>query len=437
MELKARKRYLAQLTAFQDTGLIKVISGIRRCGKSSLLQLLAAQLRSSGVEEGQLIAMNFESLQYGEPNGTDLYHYVMARRLPGKRLYLLLDEVQQVPGWQKAITSFQTDLDCDIYITGSNAFLLSSQLSTYLAGRYVELKMLPLSFAEFLDFQDYSLEPYTSPLGGERRRALNKLGQQVELRELLEAYIRYGGMPALRETGLNQQRVAMLLDGIYSTVVMRDILERGRLQEQRAVTDALLLRKLILFLADNVGSSISARSIGRTLVAEGLLNQGRHRGLPAVQTISAYLTALLEAYVFYEVKRFDIRGRDFLRTLGKYYIVDTGLRNYLLGQRGGDSGHLLENVVFLELLRRGQAVAVGKLGQREIDFVVTAQGSKQYIQVTESLSAPETRERELAPLLAIADNYEKLVITLEPSLDSDYRGIKIVNIADFLLEEGL
>lgn len=434
MELKRRDQYLAQLLAFQDTDLVKVVTGIRRCGKSSLLELMAAHLKESGVEDKQIVSMNFESMQYADMDSKALYRAVMERKLADKRLYLFFDEVQKVPQWQNAVNSFRIDLDCDIYVTGSNAFLLSSELSTYLSGRYVEVKMLPLSFTEFLDFQGYTVETYRSPLGVQKKRAKDQQGQQMDLRELFQAYLRFGGMPAIAETGLDQKKVHMLLDGIYSAVVVRDILERGRRKEQRAITDALLLRKIILFLSDNIGNSTSVRSIGRTLVDEGLMEEGGRKSKPAVQTISAYIDALLESYIFYEVKRFDIKGKDYLRTLGKYYIVDTGLRNYLLGDRGGDAGHLLENVIYLELLRRGYEVAIGKLGDKEIDFIATSSGKKRYIQVTETMAAPETRERELAPLMAVQDNYEKMVITMEPALDSDIGGIKLVNALDFLLD---
>lgn len=435
MELRRREHYLRQLIAFQDTNLIKVVTGIRRCGKSSLLELMTEHLRQSGVEEQQIISMNFESMLYADMDSKAFYQAVMERKVPGKRMYLFFDEVQKVPQWQNAVNSFRVDLDCDIYVTGSNAFLLSSELSTYLSGRYVEIKMLPLSFAEFLDFHGYGLESYRSPLGTDKKRAVDGSGRPVDLRELLEAYILFGGMPAISEMGLERKKVAMLLDGIYSAVVVRDILERGRRKEQRAITDALLLRKIILFLADNIGNSVSVRSISRTLLAEGLMEEGNHRkSQPAIQTISAYIDALLESYIFYEVKRFDIKGKDYLRTLGKYYIVDTGLRGYLLGDRGGDSGHLLENVIFLELLRRGYDVAVGKIGDKEIDFIVTASDHRQYIQVTETMVSPETQARELAPLRAVRDNYEKMVITLDTALDTNIDGVKIVNALDFLLD---
>lgn len=433
MELKNRSQYLDKLISVQDMEVIKVVTGIRRCGKSSLLKLMMAHLREQGVMEEQILSMNFESMQFADMDSKSLYQYVMERAPKGKRLYLFLDEVQKVRDWQDAVNSFRVDLDCDIYVTGSNAYLLSSELSTYLSGRYVEIKMLPLSFREFLDFHGYLLEEYKAPNGTMKQRAKGKDGEAYELRDLFEAYAQFGGMPALAEAELDQERANMLLDGIYSAVVVRDILERGKRKEQRAVTDALLLRKIVLFLADNIGNNTSAASIGRTLVSEGLLDDGR-KTKPAVQTISAYIDALLESYIFYEVKRFDIKGKDYLRTLGKYYIVDTGLRNYLLGDRGGDTGHLLENIIYLELFRRGYDVAIGKLDDKEIDFIATSNGPKRYIQVTETMSDSETRKRELAPLMAVQDNYEKVVITMDQPLDTDINGIKIVNALDFLLD---
>ena len=416
------------------TGRISIFAGQSGVGKSSLLKLMMAHLREQGVMEEQILSMNFESMQFADMDSKSLYQYVMERAPKGKRLYLFLDEVQKVRDWQDAVNSFRVDLYCDIYVTGSNAYLLSSELSTYLSGRYVEIKMLPLSFREFLDFHGYLLEEYKAPNGNVKQRARGKDGEAYELRDLFEAYAQFGGMPALAEAELDQERANMLLDGIYSAVVVRDILERGKRKEQRAVTDALLLRKIVLFLADNIGNNTSAASIGRTLVSEGLLDDGR-KTKPAVQTISAYIDALLESYIFYEVKRFDIKGKDYLRTLGKYYIVDPGLRTYLLGNRGGDVGHILENIVYFELLRRGYEVAIGKVGEKEIDFIATKMNEKRYIQVTDNMNASETRTRELAPLQAVQDNYEKTVIAMDCDLISDVDGIKIVKALDFLLSE--
>ena len=386
--LRKRDLYLNRIIAFQDTEMIKVMTGIRRCGKSSLMKLMAEHLRDTGVTDDQIIEMNFESMGIPDMDARGFYEYVKARICPNKRTYLFFDEVQKVHGWENAVNSFRVDFDCDIYITGSNAYLLSSELSTYLSGRYVEIKVLPLSFREFLDFHGYILTERKSPA----------------------------------------------LDGVYSAAVINDILEREKRKGQRNITDPVLLKKIILFLADNIGNNTSATSIGNTLVNEGLLKNGTRKTKPAVQTIQAYIEALTEAYIFYEIKRFDIKGKEYLRTLGKYYIVDIGLRNFLLGYRDGDSGHILENIIYFELLRRGYDVAIGKIDNQEVDFIATKADEKKYVQVTESMNAPETRERELAPLRKIRDSYEKIVIALECDFTQTQDGIKIIRALDFLLE---
>ena len=432
--LRKRDLYLNRIIAFQDTEMIKAITGIRRCGKSSLMKLMAQHLRDTGVSDEQIIEMNFESMSIPDMYAREFYEYVKARLCPDKRTYLFFDEVQKVCGWENAVNSFRVDFDCDIYITGSNAYLLSSDLSTYLSGRYVEIKVLPLSFKEFLEFHGYTLTQRKSPAGGVRELITDTDGETYDVKELFDAYVRFGGMPMLADVGLEIDKAMVALDGVYSAAVINDILEREKRKGQRNITDPLLLRKIILFLADNIGNNTSATSIGNTLVNEGLLKNGNRNTRPAVQTIQAYIEALTEAYVFYEIKRFDIKGKEYLRTLGKYYIVDIGLRNYLLGYRDNDSGHILENIIYFELLRRGYDVAVGKIGDQEVDFIATKVDEKKYIQVAESMNALETRERELAPLRKIRDNYEKIVIALECDLAMTQDGIKIIKALDFLLE---
>lgn len=433
--LRKRDLYLKRMIAFQDTEMIKVVTGIRRCGKSSLMKLMAQHLRESGVTDDQILEMNFESMSIPDMDARGFYEYVKARICPDKRTYLFFDEVQKVPGWENAVNSFRVDFDCDIYITGSNAYLLSSELSTYLSGRYVEIKVLPLSFREFLDFHGYTLTERKSPAGGVKKRVKDADGEIYDAKELFDAYARFGGMPMLADIGLEIDRVTAALDGVYSAAVVNDILEREKRKGQRTITDAVLLRKIIMFLADNIGNNTSATSIGNTLVSEGLLEDGKRKTKPAVQTIQAYIKALTDAYFFYEIKRFDIKGKEYLRTLGKYYIVDVGLRNYLLGFREGDSGHILENIIFFELMRRGYDVAIGKIDNQEVDFIATKADEKKYIQVTETMNAPETRERELAPLRKIRDSYEKIVIALECDLTQTQDGIKIIRALDFLLND--
>ncbi|HIQ94963.1 MAG TPA: ATP-binding protein [Candidatus Limivivens merdigallinarum] len=433
-ELKNRDRYLKKLIGFQDTEPVKVITGIRRCGKSSLLKLMIRHLQETGIQQDQIVEMNFESHDFQNMTSDALYHYVKERVVPGKRMYLFFDELQRIDAWEDAVNSFRVDLDCDIYITGSNAYLLSSEYSTYLSGRYVEIKMLPLSFREFLDFHNFEVRETSSVLGQTRRQIFDKNGERYDPREMFGAYMRFGGMPGIADIGLDQEKALSLLDGIYSTVVVRDILEREKRRGQRQITDSALLRKIVLFLADNIGSSVSVSSIGNTLMNEGLLEGGKRKGTPSAHTVQAYIAALLESYFFYEIKRFDIKGKEYLRTLGKYYIVDIGLRNYLLGFRNRDSGHAIENVVYFELLRRGYDIAIGKIGNQEVDFIATTADNKLYIQVTESMQSGDVRKRELAPLQKIRDNYEKIVLSLEPGLDASYDGIKSLNLVDWLLD---
>ena len=433
-KLKKRDLYLNRLIAFKDTEPVKVVTGIRRCGKSSLLKLMVEHLKECGIEEAQIIEMNFESHAFKRMNSDAFYDYVKQRIIPGKRMYLFFDEVQRVPDWEDSINSFRVDFNCDIYITGSNAWLLSSEYSTYLSGRCVEIKMLPLSFSEFLYFHDFEVRESESPLGGTRKQVYDKNGERFELRDVFDAYMRFGGMPGIADVGMDQENALMLLEGIYSTVIVRDILERENRRGQKQITDPILLRKIVMFLADNIGNNISISSIGNTLVNEGLLEDGKRKGAPSAHTVQAYVNALLESFFFYDIKRFDIKGREFLRTLGKYYIVDMGLRNYLLGFRNRDSGHALENVVFFELLRRGYDVSIGMVDNLEVDFIATKADDKMYVQVTESMTSDEVRRRELAPLQKIGDNYEKIVLSMNTGMDSSYEGIKSINLIDWLVE---
>ncbi len=433
-DLKSRDSYLNQLIAFQDKEPVKVVTGIRRCGKSSLLRLMRKHLMETGIGQDHIISMNFESLEYRDMDVKAFYGYVKERVLPDKRMYLFFDELQRVDQWEDAVNSFRVDFDCDIYITGSNAYLLSSEYSTYLSGRYVEIKMYPLSFQEFLQFHGYEVRDRMSPTGELKKRAVDAAGEPVEWNELFEAYMHYGGMPGIADVGLVQDKALALLDGIYSTVVVRDILERERRRGQRQITDPVLLRRIIMFLADNIGNNTSLNSIGNTLVSGKMLEGRMKQGKPANQTIAAYVCALLESYMFYEIKRFDVKGKEELLTLGKYYIVDIGLRNYLLGYRDVDTGHIIENIVYFELLRRGYDVAVGKVGNKEIDFIATRDGEKIYYQVTEDMTSEETRAREFAPLKMVKDNYEKVIIVMNTNSTASEEGIRIVRLIDFLLE---
>lgn len=433
-KLKTRNIYLNQLIAFQDKEPIKVITGIRRCGKSCLLKLMQEHLLNSGVKQYQIIAINFESLEFQEMNYKELYEYVKKKIPNTKRAYLFFDELQRIERWENAINSFRVDFDCDIYITGSSSYLLSSEYSTYLSGRYVEIKMYPLSFKEFIDFHGYKLKEYKTPIGEKKKRAINEKDEIVEVRDLFDAYMRYGGMPGIADVGLEQDQAMTLLDGVYSTVVVRDILEREKRRGLRQITDAELLRKIILFLADNIGNNTSLNSVSNTLVSENMIQNRERHGKPATKTIASYVGALKESYMFYDVKRFDIKGKEYLKTLGKYYIVDIGLRNYLLGFRDRDRGHALENIVYFELLRRGFDVSIGKIGNLEVDFIAANANEKMYIQVTESMKNESVRERELKPLQKIHNNYKKMVIALDKAIDDEYDGIQSVDVIEWLLK---
>lgn len=434
-KLKNRDTYLNKIIAFRDTEPVKVVTGIRRCGKSSLLKLMVEYLKETGISENQIIEMNFESHEFKKMTADDFYNYVKEKVLPDKRMYFFFDELQRIQGWEDTVNSFRVDFNCDIYITGSNAYLLSSEYATYLSGRCVEIKVLPLSFSEFIYFHNFTVVERDNLFGNKSIRLIDETGDSYELREIFDAYMRFGGMPGIADVGLDQEKAMVLLDGIYSTVVVRDILEREKRRGQKHITDPVLLRKIILFLADNIGSNISVSSIGNTLVNEGLLDDDKRKGRPSVHTVQAYVNALLESYFFYDIKRFDIKGKELLRTLGKFYITDIGLRNYLLGFRNRDSGHALENVVYFELLKRGFDVAVGKVNNLEVDFIATKADEKIYIQVTQSMMSEDVRKRELAPLQKINDNYEKIILSMEPGLDFSYDGIKSLNLMNWLIEK--
>lgn len=407
-ELINRPEYLNQLIENKDVDLVKIITGIRRCGKSSLLDLFHQYLLKAGVPEENIIHMNLESLRYR--NLTDyvaFYDYVSKRIPKTGKTYLMFDEMQTIDHWEKAIESFRLDFNVDIYITGSNAYLLSGEFSTLLSGRYVEIRMLPLSFKEFLNFYRFETS--------------------VSIEQKFQKYLQFGGMPILREYQLNEARSNQALEGIYSTIVLKDILLRNPQMDQST------LEKLILFLCSNIGSITSPNSIGNALSQEGNIGKVKDRNI-ASKTIEKYLGMLHESFFFSSVRRYDVKGKQFLKTLEKNYIVDLGFRNMLLGYRDADRGHILENVVFLELIRRDFHVYVGKVGELETDFVAEKPNEKLYIQVTESMQSPETRARELRPLKRINDNYEKIVLSMDRNYINSYEGIKSLNLIDWLLQ---
>lgn len=336
------------------------------------------------------------------------YQYVSDKIDNTSKTYLLFDELQVVSDWEKAIESFRLDYDVDIYITGSNAYLLSSEFATLLSGIYVEIKMLPLSFKEFLDFYDFN--------------------DSTSLEEKFIYYLKFGGMPVLSEYNFNELRINQALEGIYSTVILKDILQRHNLSDQ------LTLNKIVHFLASNIGSITSPNNIGNVLSNEGNIEKTKVASI-ASKTVDKYISLLNNAFIFYKIGRYDIKGKQLLKTLDKNYIVDLDFKNMLLGYRDADRGHILENIVFLELIRRHYRVFIGKIGDTEIDFLAEKPNEKIYIQVTESLASQKTRERELRPLLSINDNYEKIILTFDRDFITSENGIKIINVIDWLIED--
>ena len=400
--MKNREIYLNQLIQFRDKKLIKVITGLRRSGKSTLLSLFENHLITSGVDKKQIIRMNFESFEFNEITSYKELHAYINRHIidKNKKYYILLDEVQQVSSWERVINSFLVDANVDIYITGSNAYLLSSELSTLLSGRYVEIKMQPLSFKEYLDFLES--------------------GKEMNLQEKFNQYLEYGGLPTVVELLDHPDTIGPFLEGIYNTVLMKDVIERN------GIRDAALLESILKFIASNIGSIVSTKKISDYLTSSGRKTTS--------DTIDNYLKMLENAFIIYKANRYDLKGKMFLKTLEKYYLVDMGLRNRLTGLRNTDYGHVLENLVYLELLRRGYEVTIGKIGSLEVDFVASKTNEKIYYQVSATIMDEKTRIRELRPLESISDNYPKYILTMDQTVFDDYNGIRVKNIIDFLLE---
>ena len=395
-----RENYLKKMIDAKDTEFIKVITGVRRSGKSTLLLMFKDYLINNGIKEDNIIYINFESAEFDDiKDYKDLYKYIKEKIKKG-RVYLLLDEIQNVKSWEKAINSFKVDFDIDIYITGSNAYLLSSELSTLLSGRYIEIKMYPLSFKEFLKFNNYD---------------------NTNLDDKFNEYLKYGGLPAITLIKDNDELVLSYLNGIYNTIVKKDIVDRNNIK------DVALLENIIKYLATNIGSSVSAKKISDFLNSNKITEKSNH------QTVDNYLSMLEKSFIVYKANRTDVRNKSLLKTLGKYYISDTGIRNIILGFRNINEGHLLENVVYLELLRRGYSVNIGKSGDFEVDFVAENPNDIKYYQVAQTLANEEVKEREIRSLESISDNYEKKILTMDKTINKDYNGIKVMNIIDWLL----
>ena len=401
-----RKEYLEQLAQWKDEQVIKVITGIRRCGKSTLLLQYQTWLKANGVSADQIVSVNFEELEYEELlDYRKLYEYLKNHLCVGKKTYIFLDEIQKVAAFEKVVDSLYVKPDIDIYITGSNAYMLSSDLATLLTGRYVEIKMLPLSFKEFLDITALDAE------------------------QGLAEYMRDGGLPYIAVMNRTSEKVETYLEGIYNTVIVKDIEDRQARKEsepsKRKITDITLLKTIAKYLASVAGNPVSIRSITNYLTSNG-------RKL-SPNTVSDYVDALIESFIFYPAERFDIVGKQLLKANRKLYIVDLGLRNYILPRQNYDLEFSLENIVYFELLRRGYRVMIGKVGNTEVDFVAEGKGTYSYIQVTADMTTKETFERELKPLSNIRDNYEKIILTADRFTPGNYNGIQVKYLPDWLL----
>jgi len=400
-KLIPRPSFLENLINFREVDVIKVVTGVRRCGKSTLFELYIEHLKADGVDEDQIIHINLEDIGMEHLHGYKALHEFLVSKLQKDKMnYIFIDEVGRCEGFEKAVDSIYIKKNTDVYITGSNADLLSGELATLLSGRYVEIKMLPFSFAEFY--------------------AANKIsGTATDKNEAFKEYLNIGSFPVVvTQLGSDMALSDQYLEGIYNTILVKDVVTR------KGVSDVGLLKNIVKYLCSNVGSSVSIANI-----TDFINNSGRKI---TQKTVDKYVKALANSFLFYSVERYNIKGKTLLKTLGKYYIVDTGLRNHLLSTSNSDIGHQIENIVYLELLRRGYRVNIGKIDEKEIDFVATKYNTKEYYQVSMSVLDEKVQEREIDPLKKVSDNYPKYLLTLD-FFTGDYEGIKQVNLIDWLL----
>ncbi|MFA6653774.1 MAG: ATP-binding protein [Candidatus Delongbacteria bacterium] len=397
-----RDIYLSRLLKYIDKPVIKVLTGIRRCGKSSILKLLNSELLKNGTPEGNIVFINHESLEFGFiKNYDDLYNFVKGalKSKKGKK-YIILDEVQEVEKWEKAVSSFLSDEIGDIVITGSNAHLLSSELATLLRGRYIEIPIHTLSFSEFLDF----------------RQVKDKQNIDDEFKN----YLRYGGFPGIHKMEFEDEMIVNYLNSIINTVILKDIIERN------SIRDASLVEQIIKYLTDNCGNISSAKGISDYLKSQNVK--------VSADTVINYISYLEKAFMFHKVNRYDLKGKKWLEINNKFYSGDIGLRNGLIGYRENDISGVLENLIYLELIRRGYKVGTGVSSSGEVDFIAEKQNEKIYIQVTYLLASESTVKREFGSLEAISDNYKKIVLSLDKFYPEDRNGIQRQYIPDFLLD---
>jgi len=393
-----RKEYINRLIDWREKQIIKVITGVRRCGKSTLFALYIDYLKATGVSDEQIIMVNLEDVENENLlNYKSLYEYIKSKLIKDKFTYIFIDEIQQCESFEIAVDSLFIKKNVDVYITGSNANMLSGDLATLLSGRYIEIAMLPLSFSEYLEF-----------------------GTEKNIRISFNDYLKYGSFPYVAVLNKKDEIVNTYIDGIYNTILIKDVVTR------EGITDVSVLESIVKFLCSNIGSPVSTKKISDTINSSG-------RKI-SINTVENYIRALCQSYILYKVDRYDIKGKQHLKTLSKYYIVDTGLRNLLLSSSAIDLGHLLENVVYLELIRRGYKVNIGKLADKEVDFVANKTNGIEYYQVSASVYDENTLKRELDPLQKISDNYPKFLLTLDDIMpNTNYEGIRQINIIDWLL----
>lgn len=400
MDRIERKEYLNKLIALKDKQLIKVITGVRRCGKSTIMEIFQDYLKSEGIPDNRIVAVNLEDYDFFELRDPHkLYRYIKEHMIQGQKLYVFLDEIQNVKDFPDVVNSLFIKKDIDLYLTGSNAYMLSSEIATFISGRYVEIKMLPLSFKEYVD-----------ATGGRNR-----------LEESYRQYIELSSLPYALDLKDSPRELNDYLNGVYSTIVLKDVTARKK------ISDPMMLESVVRFIFDNIGNYLSTKKI-----ADAMTSDGRKID---TKTVEKYIAALLESYVLYQARRYDIKGKQYLKTLEKYYVVDIGLRRVLLGSKAMDVGHILENIVYLELLRRGYNVYVGKLNDLEIDFVASNERGQVYFQVLATVRNEEVLHRELAPLQQLSDNYPKYIMTLDNDPEADYEGIRRINALEWLVGE--
>lgn len=395
-----REEYLNKLIALKDKHIIKIVTGIRRCGKSTLFEIFQDYLINNGVSNNQIISINFEDYDYEElTDPHKLYKYIKDKIISNKKMYVFLDEIQNVNEFHKVVDSLFIKKNIDLYLTGSNAYMLSSEIATLISGRYVEIKMLPLSFKEYVQ----------------------STGDTNNLNKKYRDYIEFSSFPYVLELKNQYKEINVYLEGLLNTIILKDIVQRNK------IADILMLKSVLRFLFDNIGNQLSSKKIADTLTSNGRKIDSK--------TVEKYINSLMESYVIYQANRYNIKGKEYLKTLEKYYVVDIGLRYALLGRKSTDVGRMLENIVYLELIRRGFDVYVGKVNDLEVDFVAMDGKKTIYYQVSATVRDENTLKRELASLEKISDHYQKIILTLDEDPEADYNGIRRINVLEWLIEK--